>query len=425
MKILSSAQIRLADQFTILNEPISSLDLMERAANCCFSWIVKKYPQSCFHVVAGKGNNGGDGLVIARKLLESGFKVRTSLIQHSTKGSIEYETNLKRLKQQKASLKLLELGNKLVVHNDEVLIDALFGSGLTRPIASNSDLGLLIHQMNKCNETVAIDIPSGLFADDNSDNLGAIIRAKYTLTFQAPKLAFMHDSSHQFVGEFAVLNIGLHPQYLQEAKTNYHFVSREISALELKPVIKTAHKGTNGRALLIAGTKGKMGAAILASKAALRVGVGLLSVKVPEFGLNLIQGTVPEAMAIGDSNEKYNTELPNLLGFDAIGIGPGIDTSVACEQLISELIQTYSKPMVIDADALNLLSKRKDLWSKLPHGSILTPHLGEFQRLFGSISSPEEAMKMIGHYHIRIQRYFRTQFRSAQPFFLNDLSYII
>lgn len=394
MKILTAQQIKQADEFTIKNEPISSIDLMERAATRCVEWLKNKYnTDKSFAIFCGVGNNGDDGLVIARLLAEKKYDVKVFVVEFSKNYSPDFIINLEKLK--KTGIELVTLSEKEVhfkIALNSIVIDAIFGSGLNKPI--DGFVAEIIHQMNT-HEIVSIDIPSGLFCEDNqNNNLKNIVNANYTLTFEQPKLAMMFPQNNIFCGECIVLPIGLHPDFIKKVETPYFFTTKQDVKRLVLPRQKFSHKGTYGHALLIAGSLGKMGAAILSSKACLRSGVGLLTVHVPTVGLPILQTAVPEAMCSVDEETNYFTAIKNTEIYQAIGIGPGIGLEKQTQNALKLLIQNVDFPLVLDADALNILSENKTWLAFLPNNSILTPHPKEFERLVGKWSNDEDRLKL-------------------------------
>lgn len=407
MKILSIPQVREADQYTIEHEPIASIDLMERAATQLFNWIAGRYPDDIeFHIICGPGNNGGDGLVLARLLLEKGFKARTSIIWFTEKGSEDFRVNLDRLKKIKgAEVNDIVEDKKAGINEGEVLVDAIFGSGLSRPVE-----GLpadIIKAMNESgNPILAIDSPSGLFSDKPTDpKAGEVIRSIHTLTFQFPKLAFLFPENQDFVGDFTVLPIGLHPEYIDRADSKQHFILAADAANILKDRKKFDHKGTFGHALLVAGNTGKMGAAILAAEACLRSGPGLVTLSLPHEGIPILQTAVPEAMVFQRPTDYQFVAIKNIGTFSGIAAGPGLGTEEPTANALKFLIQSSGIPLVLDADALNILSENKTWLAFLPKGSILTPHPREFERLAGKSSDSFERLELLKEFCIRFGVY--------------------
>ena len=386
MKIFCSKQIAEIDAYTIQKEPIASIDLMERASLKLFEWIFEQYTlQQEFKIFVGPGNNGGDGLALARMLTEAKFKVEIYLIKISKELSPDCQINLERLKSkgQTPITEITKLDDFPSISEKSVVIDALFGSGLSRPLSGFvKDLVKMINASKA--ELIAIDIPSGLFGEDNSSNdLTNCIHADYTLSFQFPKLSFLFPENAECVGVWEILPIGLHQDVINELASPYQLINEAYIRNLLKIRSRFSHKGTYGHGLLISGSYGKMGAAILASKASLRSGVGLLTTHIPRLGYDIMQTAVPESMVSIDRSDIIFTEYPKLDKFDAIGIGPGIDMKCNSIKALEELLEECDKPMVLDADALNIIGANKDLIGLLPKGTILTPHMKEFERILG------------------------------------------
>jgi NAD(P)H-hydrate epimerase len=241
---------------------------------------------------------------------------------------------------------------------------------------------------------VAIDIPSGLFCDDNTTNsYNHIVRAGFTLTFQFPKLSFFFAENAPYVGEFMVLDIHLHPAFLASAETRFHFTTHASVKMILKERGKFHHKGTFGHVLIAAGSEGKTGAAVLCTRAALRSGAGLVTAFVPQISRDVMQEAVPEAMVISADEEKHIGGRIPANKFDALGVGPGMGTAKETESSLRLLLNEYTGPMVWDADALNVLSANKTWIAYLPKNTILTPHPGEFDRLTQAHTSGFDRMK--------------------------------
>ena len=393
--VLSIAQLREADSATITTQKLSSADLMERAAQACCTWLQEQLPAGTgFLIVCGTGNNGGDGLAIARILWKAGKEVRVVLVEESTKGTPDFTLNLQRWQalQGSETLRYGIKGDLPAAKENTVLIDALFGTGLNR--APSGIFEECIREMNESGQRIiAVDMPSGLLADSESRHTEAIVRATATLSFQLPKEAFFYPEYERFTGEVQLLDIGLDNGYLSTANAGAKVPSDEDIALTLPVRPRFAHKGTFGHALLLAGSHGKAGAATLAAGACLRSGVGLLSVQTPALCVQVLQSSVPEAMCIPDEGPAYIGQTANPLPFTAIGIGPGIGTDKQTGNVLKRLIQDADMPMVIDADALNLLAENPTWLNFLPAGCILTPHPGEFARLAGKIADSFERRK--------------------------------
>jgi hydroxyethylthiazole kinase-like uncharacterized protein yjeF len=404
IKVLTVEQIRQADTYTIENEPVLSIDLMERAATGCYQWIKENLlTNQPIAVFCGQGNNGGDGLVIARLLAEQGFTVDVFCVDHSKSPSGDFSTNLSRIqKQNKAIIHFLnETSSGFDLKSGTLVIDALLGSGITKPV--QGFLSEIIHKVNdsKC-LVVAIDVPSGLFCNQPSDpSAGAIIQASYTLTFEVPRLALFWPENEPFVGEWFIIPIGLHKDFIEKAESKHFLIDKGDVATILKPRRKFAHKGTFGHGLLLSGSYGKMGAAILGARAALRAGAGLITVRVPVKGYPIIQTAVPEAMASIDDSEEILSSLPDISSFNAVAIGPGIGVHPQTASTFKLLIQNSKRPLLIDADAINILAENKTWLPFLPPQSILTPHFKEFERLTGKAGNSFERNKLQIEFSIR------------------------
>ena len=409
MKIFNSLQVREIDAYTIANEPIASIDLMERASKAFVNWFVRNFDISHRVIVfAGSGNNGGDALAISRLLLERNYNVLICKVNYSNKLSPDCEINLERLKEKfPDAVAELDKGYVLpVIGRNDIVIDGIFGSGLSRPAEGLA--AEAIHHINSSEATVvAIDIPSGLFGEDNTNTLPEnIIRANITLSFQFPYLSFFFAENRKYTGEWHILDIMLHP----DAIDSTHSLCHTIEAIDIRKVLrrrdKFSHKGTFGHALLIAGSYGMMGASVLAAKACLRGGVGLVTAHVPGSGYNIMQSSVPEALVSIDKSDNFFTDFPDPGKFSAIGAGPGMGLEKESCKGLKRLLEEAQVPLVLDADAINILARNPGWLEILPHGTILTPHPGEFDRLVGSSGSMweryQKQLELSGKYKINI-----------------------
>lgn len=384
MKILSAEQIRALDAFTIKEEPIASIDLMERASLTFVNWFVEQFPNEDIpvQIFCGIGNNGGDGLAIARLLHQRFYTVAIVWCKISLNTSEDFAVNFKRLPKRKAiPLTAIKTEDELPeIKPNAIIIDAIFGSGLNRPVKGY--WAKLIDWINtQANTVVSVDIPSGLFADQHTSSIS--IKADYTFSFELPKLAFLFPENQDKVGIWISQPIGLHKDFLKEVQSNFHYVDQLLAHSLLKARSKFDHKGTYGHALLLVGSYGKVGAAVLAAKACLRSGAGLVTVHAPSSAYQILQISVPEAMVSIDEDEHYFSSLPNLKPYKAIGVGCGLDKQKITTTALKKLLEQSEQPLVLDADALNILSEHPSWYSKIPEGSILTPHPKEFERLFG------------------------------------------
>jgi len=386
MKIFKSKQIREIDDFTIKHEPVSSADLMERAAGKLFSWYSDRFERShSVFIFVGPGNNGGDGLALARMLAQNRYDVEVFNVSFTANTSHDWKLNIERLKNE-TSVKiniLSSIDQFPVISSDTIIIDSIFGTGLSRPVD-----GFPAEVIKRINLTdvlkISIDIPSGLFGENNGNNTyESVIKADYTLSFQFFKLSFMFAENSCYVGECVILPIGLNNNVIMNTTSPYSFIENGDVAALLKKREQFDHKGIYGHALLVAGSSGKIGSAVLGAGAALRTGVGLLTCHVPSSGKLVLQISLPEAMVDPDNNEDRISDIGNTDMFSAVGIGPGLGTLPDSQQALFRLLSECEKPMVIDADALNILSLNKEWLTLLKPGTVLTPHVKEFERLTG------------------------------------------
>lgn len=384
MKFFYTAQVKELDAYTIEHEPICSIDLMERAARALTAAVLERYPGCGFAVFAGPGNNGGDGFAMARMLAAEGHSVAVWIINPKGKLSPDCTVNLGRLKNTTVSVvEVKDVFSMPVLDKDTVIIDALFGSGLNKHV-SGSVFADVINGINTSGcRVVAVDMPSGLLGENNHPLEGVVVSATDTLTLHFPKLSLLMPENAQFVGNISILDIGLSQEWIDREPSPLHFTDeKEIKAL-LRPRARHAHKGNFGRALLVAGSRGMAGASVLASRAALRSGVGLLTVHVPACNSPIVQMSVFEAMTSIDSNDSCFSDKIDSSKYNAVAVGPGLGQCKESEEALYNLIKSCSAPLVLDADALNILSRHKEWLSLLPEGSVLTPHPGEAERLFG------------------------------------------
>ncbi|SDK83003.1 NAD(P)H-hydrate epimerase [Catalinimonas alkaloidigena] len=405
MKLFTAEQIRALDRYTIEHEPIASIDLMERAAQAFTDWFVQHYPASRpVAIFCGMGNNGGDGLAIARLLQAQRYTVQCFVMKLKAQGSDDFETNLQRL-QELTTVTLLERAEQLPVAlpDDALLIDALFGSGLDRPVEGFP--AQLIQFLNRTKlPTVAVDIASGLFADRPNGSGDVIVKPEATFSFQFPKLAFLLPGNAQYVGEWYVGDIGLHPEVIQQTETSWFYTDAAAARALLQPRTRFSHKGNFGRALLIAGSYGKIGAAVLSAHACLRAGAGLTSALIPQCGYKIMQTALPEVMVMtAGSNKKIVSDFPPLGAYDAIGVGPGLGKDFKTAKALGGLIEKMISPMVIDADAINLTAENQAWLAKLPRQSIFTPHPKEFERLVGPVANDYERLARAKEFAQRYQ----------------------
>jgi hydroxyethylthiazole kinase-like uncharacterized protein yjeF len=385
MEIFSAEQIRAWDEYTMNHEPIASIDLMERAAAACLTWLERSgYTDRSFSIYCGKGNNGGDGLALARMLSGLECRVTVHILEFGHIGTEDFQINLARLHQTPVDVRFVQGREHFhPIPPEDVLVDALLGSGLNRPL--DGVTAELVEHLNRSgNPMIAIDIPSGMFVSRSSKG-NTMVAASHTLTFQVFKPAFLMPENEAWVGEVHVLDIGLHQGYLRTVIADAELLDPGIIRSIYRPRKNFANKGNFGHALLVTGSYGKMGAAVLSGRGCLKTGAGLLTVSVPGCGYVILQTTLPEAMVITDPDDRVHTTVPDqTANYTVIGVGPGLGMDDRTVIFVRDLVQRSMKPMVIDADALNILGAHPEWLSMLPPYSILTPHPKEFERLFGA-----------------------------------------
>lgn len=384
MKIFSASQIRDADAFTIQNEPISSIDLMERASQK-FVETLHTFQPNCneFAIFCGNGNNGGDGLAIARILTKRHKKVTVYHIKTGLHESKDYIYNLERLQACITPISNLEIkeitkANDFEISSNAIIIDSLFGSGLNKPITGiTKDCIIKINSLS--NFKIAVDIPSGLYPDTPNSKEDTILHVHQTYTFQYPKFSFLFAENELFIGDLQILDIGLSKEFENSTTSPFELITKHNITLHSR--LTFSHKGTYGHALIIAGSLGKIGAAILTSRSCITSGCGLVTTHIPKHANVILQTAVPEVMTSIDTNETIITSFLDSKPYDAIGIGPGLGIAEETIDAFLLFLKNNTKPLVIDADGLNIIALHKDLLGLLPKNTILTPHSGEFDRL--------------------------------------------
>lgn len=388
MKIFTAENIRSADQYTIQNEPISSVNLMERAAQSCVDWIFLNCKNHTkFAILCGKGNNGGDGFAIARMLRLKGCDVDVFINTEDLNFSDDAFINFNRLKDI-SGITVKDFAETEKYNFEKTLIiDALFGTGLSRNL--DGIYKDLIENLNtKTSPKISIDIPSGMFSDQLNGNNDIIFKADYTLTFQFWKKTFLHPEAGIFAGKVVVLDIQLSQEFIGQTETDTYVIDDDLILTIFQPRQEFAHKGTYGKSIIVGGSYGKIGAAVLATKSALKTGSGLTFVLAPDCGYEVLQTICPEAMFV-NGGEKYigNIEEQEKAIY---GIGPGLGTEKETEDALLEFLKNHQDPVILDADALNIISKVENRLKLIPKKSIITPHPKEFERLFGKTESSFE-----------------------------------
>ncbi len=380
--LLTSSQMRNTDVATLVIKRMTSIQLMENAAKAFVKVFTKEFPHqdTAISIICGQGNNGGDGLAIARLLKKNKYKnIEVFLIKFSKKESIDYQVNLKKIRDKKISITTITKPDQIKIIKADVVIDGVLGSGLTNQLTGNyKKLAISINQLKIT--TVAIDIPTGFNGEEAIADDYKGVKANLVISFQRPKINFFFPESVQALDRFKVVDIGLDEVFMEQQISPWKL----ITSFDVANIFKTrpsfSHKGTYGHALIVAGNTTTMGAALIAASACIHTGAGLTTVCLPESGLVTLNTALPEAMAL---IRKHNLKLDNFAKYNAIAIGPGFGLEKSNESLLENIIK-LNQSLIIDADALTILSRRQDLINKIPAQSILTPHMKEFDRMFGA-----------------------------------------
>jgi hydroxyethylthiazole kinase-like uncharacterized protein yjeF len=387
LPLLIASQIREADAYTIAHELISSVDLMERASKAFVNWFINHFPDKgqSIAVYCGTGNNGGDGLAIARLLFEHGYTyINVTIARFSTHSSEDFNVNLTRLELLPVTVTELSAGYEFIIETSDILIDALLGSGLNKPL--EDDYKRLVDELNNLRKNVvAVDVPTGFYTDGEVNGNHTVLKAELVITFQQPKINFLLPESGSVIKCWEAVNIGLNDEFIKSLKSPYQLVKEDDIKAMLKPRARFSHKGTFGHALIIAGQAKTMGAALLCSSACVYAGAGLTTACIPQSGLTALNSYQAEVMAI--VRQEYEQPDLELEKYSVVALGPGLGTNEDALTLLQNVLDGYDKPVVIDADGLNLLAAHPKLLCDLPAGSIITPHMKEFDRLFGEHNS--------------------------------------
>lgn len=398
MKILSPEQLKRVETQTITIQDIELINLMERAANAILNWLKSKIDVSknSFTIICGVGNNGGDGLALGRLLWEEKAHVKIYLQKNNTY-SLDNLSNQKRLKDLKIPFEYYGESTKLEIIPNSILIDAIFGYGLNRPIGD--EWKPIIDQINQSpNTVISVDVPSGLFCDQLNSEKDPIVESEVTLTFQTPKLSLLIPENQQYINEFEILDISLDLESIEKEESQLGYFSMNYVPQFYFKRPKFSHKYDYGNVLVIGGSYGKIGATMLVAKAVLKSGAGLVTLYVPKCGYSVIQTAFPEAMVQTDFSEELITKFPNVERYDTIVIGPGMGTDEktyrAFEEFLSEN-DLSDKKLIIDADGINLLSQHPNLLENLPKETILTPHDKELERLIGEWENSYQKIEKI------------------------------
>lgn len=387
MKIFSTKQIYEAAAATIAKEGIPSYNLMERAGGYIYQWMHQRLQGQPvpIKVFCGIGNNAGNGLVVARLLLKNGYNVDTYIVNCSDKRSPDFLKAYDALKSEvKKWPEIIKSAEDFpVISPQDIVVDAIFGIGLNR--CPEAWIQLLFVKINESKAyTLSIDIPSGMYGDRGLDENDIVIQATFVLSFMSPKLAFFLPDTGKYINMWDSIDIGLEPEFLNTIETDVSLISKPEIQQMYKGRSQFTHKGMFGHSLIIGGSFGKIGAVQLAAKAALRSGSGLVTAYVPQIGVPILQTAIPEVMVETDNfNGKVFEEIDFQTEANAIAIGPGMGTDEKTVNAMDSFLKSQKAPIVIDADAINIIAKRPSLMEQVPNLSIFTPHPGELERLIG------------------------------------------
>ena len=404
VKVFSRAQIYQGDKITEERNQMAPADLMERAGSEIFNWMHLRMQgaQVPIHIFCGIGNNGGDGLVLARKLVTHGYNVITYVVNCGNSRSNDFLINYDRLKNATKDWPSLIKSEKNFpeIHPDDIIVDAIFGIGLNREV--DDWIKALFHHFKASGAfTLSVDIPSGLYTDKLPTDLNGVVKANYTLSFQSPKLIFFLPETAEYTLQWEVIDIGIDREFLMTTETEYALISKNEVLPIYKPRKKFSHKGHFGHGLIIGGSYGKMGAVHLASKSVLSSGAGLVTAYVPKCGYSILQSTLPEAMVIANADDKKITDINFNIEPTVVGVGVGLGTASETVDAFERFLKSNNCPLVIDADAINILAKHKKLIESIPENSVLTPHPKELERLIGKWSDDFDKLKKTEAFSIK------------------------
>ncbi|MFN3740505.1 MAG: NAD(P)H-hydrate dehydratase [Thermodesulfovibrionales bacterium] len=388
MKVVTSEEMSLIDKRTAEEYGISPLTLMERAGKAVAQRIKESFKNRKVFIIAGPGNNGGDGMVAARYLRKAGFKVKVYLVFEEERLSPEAKIQLERLRKARIPLLITRDLNK-EEFKDSIIVDAIFGTGLKREIAG--ELSKVIEKINSSGSpVVAVDIPSGVSSDDGS-LMGKAVRANLTVTFGLPKRGHLLFPGAEHTGRLYIEDIGFPEELINSESIKVELLEKEFLRSLIPERKRYSHKGTYGHVLIVAGSRGKTGACLMAARASLRSGAGLVTIGVPESLLSVFQSRVTDEMCLGlpdrGDGSLSKDAFKVIIDFtekraQVLAIGPGIGVTEETKEIVKEVVQEVKIPVVLDADALNCLKDMAELL-KGKGNCVLTPHLGEFSRLTG------------------------------------------
>jgi NAD(P)H-hydrate epimerase len=399
MKIFTNDGLRRIGDRTLEKENIMMLDLIERAASAVSYELISRWRTSKrFVIFAGPGDNGADALAVARMMYEQGYRPEVYLFNiRSAQLSDCCLANRDRLIEVAGDdiefIEVIRNFNPPALDENDVVVDGLFGNGLRTPLRGGYTS--LVQYINSSGAyVVSIDIPSGMFGEWNMGNdRRNIIHADLTLTYQSKRLAFYFAENAEFIGDCKVLDLELDRESLARTPTDFYLIEREDVHEVMHPRNPFINKYDNGTVLLIAGSYGMMGAAVLAARGALRVGAGLVTVHAPRCGFQVLQTAVPEALFEPDRNEIMTTSIDQRKTYSVVALGPGLSTYDETLEAVHQFIMNFKRPCLLDADALNCIARRPMLLRSIPPRSVITPHAIEFDRLFGEHHTDEERLK--------------------------------
>lgn len=395
MKIFNSHQIRLADKITMERQQISSVQLMERAGYRLFKRLQESFLPVKGRVVvfSGSGNNGGDGLVIARYLVEAGHRVEVFMVNFSSRRSPDLEENYQKLMPMAVALTDMAEGVAFPdLFEGDLVIDAIFGIGLNRRPPGWVE-GLMEHINRSPAAVVAVDVPSGLYIEKSLEPGQVVVKADHSFTFELPKLVFLLPDTGRYTGSWSLVPIGQDKEFIASEPTSFYTAEEEEMAALLQRRDRFSHKGHFGHVLVCGGSYGKIGAPLMTAEAALTSGSGLVSALVPRCGYQVLQTAVPEVMCVPAADDRKITAIDPDFTPDVVALGPGLGTHADTRDAMAEFLKNYKGKVVLDADALNILASDPGLWDQVPNNSVITPHPGEFRRLAGDWGSDREMVE--------------------------------
>lgn len=411
MKLFTTEEIRAIDRYTIEQEGVSSLELIERVAEGVTDEIASRWrPNKPTIIFAGPGNNGADALATARLMYERGFRPEVFLFNiGGDKLSVDCIAARDMLIHEVPEISFIEVQRHFTppeITRNHLIVDGLFGSGLREELQGG--FKALVQYINDESSTVvSIDLPSGMFGDWNPQIVNRnTIHATLTLAIQFPRLCFFIPDNAELLGEWKTIDIGLSEAAISHTAANFCLVEKRDIHRRLRHRKPCASKADFGNAILYAGSYGMMGAAVLAAKGCMRGGVGKLTVNAPKCGYQILQTAVPEAMFRHNRGDLNLTEIHPDRDFNAIGVGPGLGTNELTVKALEDFLASVNRPVVLDADALNCIALKPAMLNTIPVLSVITPHAGEFDRLFGPQPSGEarlrKAIEMAKFYNIII-----------------------